>query len=113
MSFPLVQLLIFLLVAGSDIGQAIYNRYVLDMDQHIGYAAHFAGALAGLLVGINVLRNLNVTRTERIVWIVSMVIYVSLMATCIIWNLAWPSYFPSKEMRQSSLLSSNITFNNS
>ncbi|XP_018562743.1 rhomboid-related protein 2-like [Anoplophora glabripennis] len=93
MSFPAVQLLIFLIVAGSDISTAIYNRYVLDIDEHIGYAAHFAGALAGLLVGINVLRNLSVTRTERVIWWISIITYSVLMVTCIIWNLAWRSYF--------------------
>lgn len=93
MSFPAVQLLIFLIVAGSDISTAIYNRYVLDIDEHIGYAAHFAGALAGLLVGINVLRNLSVTRTERVIWWISIVTYSVLMVTCIIWNLAWRGYF--------------------
>lgn len=96
MSFPIAQLLIFVVVAASDIGTAIYNRYVLDINEHIGYAAHFAGALAGLLVGINVLRNLSVTRTERIIWWISMVTYGLLMGTCIIWNLAWTSYFPTE-----------------
>lgn len=43
MSFPLAQLLIFFVVAGTDIGTAIYYRYVLDKVQSIGYVAHFAG----------------------------------------------------------------------
>ncbi|CAH1163123.1 unnamed protein product [Phaedon cochleariae] len=94
MSYPIAQLLLFLLVAISDIGTAIYNRYVLDINEHIGYAAHFAGALAGLLVGINVLRNLSVTRTERVIWWVSMVTFSVLMGICVVWNLAWKSYFP-------------------
>ncbi|KAJ8958531.1 hypothetical protein NQ318_002326 [Aromia moschata] len=96
MSFPAIQLLVFVVVAGTDIGTAIYNRYVLDFDEHIGYAAHFAGALAGLLVGINVLRNLSVTKTERVIWWVSIVAFSILMVTCIIWNLAWKSYFPKE-----------------
>ena len=94
MSFPIVQLFLFLLVTVSDIGTAIYNRYVLDMQENIGYVAHFAGAAAGLLVGLNVLRNLEVTKAEKIVWWVSIVTYVILMGAAIIWNLAWPAYFP-------------------
>ncbi|XP_056643128.1 rhomboid-related protein 2 [Diorhabda sublineata] len=97
MSFPIAQFLIFVLLAASDIGTSIYNRYVLDINEHIGYAAHFAGALAGLLVGINVLRNLKVTRTERIIWWISILTYGVLMGTCIIWNLAWKSYFPKEK----------------
>ncbi|KAJ8966535.1 hypothetical protein NQ314_003476 [Rhamnusium bicolor] len=96
MAFPSAQLLVFLIVAGTDIGTSIYNRYVLDINEHIGYAAHFAGALAGLLVGINVLKNLSVTKTERVIWWVSMITYSFLLVTCIIWNLAWTSYFPKE-----------------
>ncbi|XP_072381751.1 rhomboid-related protein 2-like isoform X1 [Diabrotica undecimpunctata] len=100
MSFPIAQLLVFLVIAGTDIGTSIYNRYVLDINEHIGYAAHFAGGLAGLLVGINVLRNLSVTRTERIIWWISMITYGLLMGICIIWNLAWSNYFPDERYRR-------------
>lgn len=97
MSYPIVQLLIFVLVAGVDIGTAIYNRYVLDINEHIGYVAHFAGALAGLLVGINVLRNLSITKTERVIWWISILIFGSLMAFCIIWNIACKTCFPNEK----------------
>ncbi|CAH0549002.1 unnamed protein product [Brassicogethes aeneus] len=99
MSFPLGQLLVFLIVAASDIGTAIYNRYVLDIEEHIGYAAHFAGAVVGLLVGINVLRNLSVNRTEKIIWHISIVLYVLLMGICIVWNLVYPSYFHKQTLK--------------
>jgi len=63
----------------------------------IGYAAHLAGAIAGLLVGINILRNLDVKPWERKVWWASIVLYTALMLVAIIWNAAFPSYFlPSK-----------------
>lgn len=94
MTLPGLQLFVYLVVIAADVGTAIYNRYVLDVDQHIGYAAHLAGAVAGLLVGLNVLRNLEVTHRERIIWWASFVIYFSLMGTAIIWNFAWPSYWP-------------------
>lgn len=96
MSWPVIQLMVFVLVAGTDIGTAIYNRYVLDINENIGYAAHFAGAVAGLLVGINILRNLSITRNERIIWWISIIVYTILMGTCIILNIAWPSYFPKE-----------------
>jgi rhomboid-related protein 1/2/3 len=63
----------------------------------IGYAAHLAGAIAGLLVGINILRNLDVKPWERKVWWASIILYTALMLAAIIWNAAFPSYFlPSK-----------------
>lgn len=94
MSLPALQLLVYIIVIVADVGTAIYNRYVLEIGQNIGYAAHLAGAVAGLLVGLNVLRNLSVTGKERVVYWASIVVYVALMGTAIIWNLAWPSYFP-------------------
>ncbi|XP_019773049.1 rhomboid-related protein 2 [Dendroctonus ponderosae] len=80
MSYPLIQLFVFILVAVSDIGTAIYYRYVLDKVQSIGYVAHFAGAVAGLLVGINVLRNLSVSKTEKVLWWISLTAFVALLA---------------------------------
>jgi len=59
----------------------------------IGYAAHLAGAIAGLLVGINILRNLEVKTWERKVWWASIILYIVLMLAAIIWNAAFPSYF--------------------
>ena len=43
-----------------DFALAIYHRYT-EVSGHgsIGYAAHIGGGLAGLLVGMNVLRNFN------------------------------------------------------
>lgn len=111
MTFPLAQLLIFFVVAGTDIGTAIYNRYVLNKVESIGYVAHFAGAVAGLLVGINILRNLSVTRTERVIWWVSITLYVLLMAMCIFWNIFWTSYFPNNPYE--AQIRQNYQFNKS
>jgi len=60
----------------------------------VGYAAHLAGAIAGLLVGINVLRNLEVKDWERKVWWASIILFTALVLAAIIWNAAFPSYFP-------------------
>lgn len=97
MTYPALQLFVYLIVIAADVGTAIYNRYVLDVGQHIGYVAHLAGAVAGLLVGLNVLRNLEVTDRERVIWWASIIIYFSLMGTAIIWNFAWPSFWPPYE----------------
>jgi len=45
MAFPLAQLMVFIIVTATDVGTAIYYRYVLDKVQSIGYVAHFAGKL--------------------------------------------------------------------
>ncbi|XP_063220205.1 rhomboid-related protein 3 [Bacillus rossius redtenbacheri] len=93
MQFALLQLLVFLILALVDIGTAVYNRYVINEDKQIGYAAHLAGALAGLLVGICVLRNLEIKRWERQVWWASIVLFSSLMLAAVLWNIFASSFF--------------------
>ncbi|XP_031828897.1 rhomboid-4 isoform X2 [Nomia melanderi] len=93
MEFAVMQLLVFLVVTSFDIGQAIYNRYVLEKNDQVGYVAHFAGAIAGLLVGINVLRNLEVRTWEKVVWWASIITYVALMTAAILWNVLYTSYY--------------------
>ena len=94
MEFAVLQLLVFVVVTGVDVGQAIYNRY-MDANNQVGYVAHLAGAIAGLLVGINILRNLEVQRWEKVVWWISIVTYTALMTGAILWNAFNPSHFPS------------------
>ncbi|XP_035723843.1 rhomboid-related protein 2-like isoform X1 [Vespa mandarinia] len=94
MEFAVLQLLVFLLVTTVDVGQAIYSRYVVvESNNQIGYVAHLAGAVAGLLVGINVLRNLEVKTWEKVVWWASIVTYTVLMTAAILWNILYPSYY--------------------
>lgn len=97
MQFAVFNLLIFFILAVVDVGSAVYTRYVLNEDNKIGYAAHLAGAIAGLLVGINILRNLEVKSWERKVWWASIILFTVLMLGAIIWNAAFPSYFPSSK----------------
>lgn len=47
MEFAIVQLLVFVLLAGVDVGTAVYDRYWRHLQQNIGYVAHLAGAVAG------------------------------------------------------------------
>ncbi|KAJ8675416.1 hypothetical protein QAD02_011202 [Eretmocerus hayati] len=94
MEFAVLQLLVFIVVSSVDVGQAVYNRYVIEKKDQIGYVAHLAGAIAGLLVGINVLRNLEVQTWEKVVWWASFFIYTALMAAAILWNVMNPSAFP-------------------
>ncbi|KAG7197980.1 hypothetical protein KM043_016209 [Ampulex compressa] len=54
---------------------------------------YLAGAVAGLLVGINVLRNLEVKRWEKVVWWASIITYSGLMTAAILWNILYTSYY--------------------
>lgn len=97
MKWAIYQLAILLVMIFADVGTAIYDRYVMDKEKSIGYAAHFAGALAGLLVGINVLRNLRVKSWEKKVWWISICIYLILMSGAIAWNIFYDDYFPQPD----------------
>lgn len=94
MEFAIWRLLFIVILVVVDVGTAVYYRYVENVDTKVGYAAHFAGAIAGLLVGVNVLRNLQVERWEKVVWWICFAIYVALMAAAIAINFLWVDHFP-------------------
>ncbi|KAJ8917333.1 hypothetical protein NQ315_002355 [Exocentrus adspersus] len=93
MLFPYVQISVYGIIVVVDLGQSIYDRYFLDIASPVGISAHVGGAVAGLLVGIYILRNLQVTTTEKYIWWASLILYVVLMGGAIIMNVAWPGYF--------------------
>ncbi|CAH2052743.1 unnamed protein product, partial [Iphiclides podalirius] len=93
MEFAVVQLLVFVLLAAVDVGTAVYDRYWGRLQQNIGYVAHLAGAVAGLLVGIGVLRNLEKRKWEKRLWWAAVVIYFSLMIAGVLANIFWYSHF--------------------
>ncbi|KAL5277083.1 RHBDL2 family protein [Megaselia abdita] len=96
MEYAILQLLVFVIFCLTDLGTSVY-RHVTNKHDQIGYIAHLAGAVAGLLVGIGVLRNLKVRRWERILWWVAVIAYFGLMATGIIIHIFCPSYFPYQD----------------
>lgn len=96
MEFALLQLCVFIVITICDVGQAIYNRYfIYTKDDRIGYMAHLAGAIAGLLVGINVLRNLEVKTWEKFLWWASIFVYTILMAIAILYNVFYENKYGS------------------
>ena len=85
MEFAALRLIAFLLLASVDTGVAIYYRYI-EVNTQVGYVAHIAGAIVGLLLGIVVLRNLRVRRWERVVWWCSLLVFLGLFLAAIIGN---------------------------
>lgn len=64
-----------------------------------GHLAHLGGAIAGVLVGIYVLRNLRMKHWEKYCWWVALILYLVLIGTGIILNatLPVPEFFPPSE----------------
>ena len=96
MEYAIVQLFVFLIFCFTDLGTFVY-RHLTDQHDQIGYIAHLSGAVAGLLVGIGVLRNLEVRRWERILWWIAIILYFSLMMTGVLIHVLMPNYFPRQE----------------
>lgn len=60
----------------------------------VGYAAHLGGAVAGLLVGIHVLKNLQWKKWEKVLWWMCIVICIVLLVFAIVWNIVRTDLFP-------------------
>lgn len=92
MEYAAFQMLIFFLLATIDIGNAVYNRHVDKFDQ-IGYTAHIAGAAAGLLVGLYLLRNLEVKSHERFLFWAALLLSLILFGVGVTWNVYFPAHW--------------------
>lgn len=98
MTCPWCRMFVVSLVAITDVAVFIYEHYNKGdtPDQiSISYPAHISGALAGLLVGITCLKNLRWERHERYIWAVSVIVFVLLIGSAIVFSIANPSYFAS------------------
>lgn len=95
MDYAGIQLFVFTVFCGTDLGFSIY-RHMYDPYDRVGYVAHLSGAIAGLLVGIGVLRNLKQRGYEKVIWWVAVTIYMALMITGICFHIFYPDYFPDQ-----------------
>lgn len=98
MEYALIQLFVFLCYIVIDIGSVLY-RYFLQQHDQVSYMSHFCGALAGLLVGIGVLKNLKVRRWERWLWWFAVTVYILLMGSGICIHVFLTDYFPKQQVR--------------
>lgn len=94
MEFAIVQLFVFLIFCVTDVGFSAY-RHFTDANDQVGYVAHLCGAVAGLLVGIGVLRNLKVRPWERKLWWFAVTLYFLLMITGISIHIFYTDHFPA------------------
>ena len=61
------------------------GRYT-GQDNLVSYTAHIAGGVAGLLLGVVLLRNLSYHTWERAVWWCSLLVFLGLFLGAIVWN---------------------------
>lgn len=85
----LIAMLIFIIV---DVGSSIYN-YNIDEEGSIGYIGHLCGFIAGLLVGILILRYGRCTGWQRILWWCTVAVYGLIMILGVSVHIFYSSHF--------------------
>lgn len=93
LNYPQMELGIFKLgaifiVASADVGFAIWDRYSSDDSlPPVGYTAHLMGALAGLTIGLVVLKNFEQKLHEQYIWWLALGVYLGCSVFAVFWNI--------------------------
>ena len=88
-SYKMIDELCFTFAASADVGFAIWDRYSSSDSGNppVGYVSHLMGALAGLTIGLLVLKNFEQRLHSQIMWWVALGIYSVGMIFAIFWNI--------------------------
>ncbi|XP_076310078.1 rhomboid serine protease stem cell tumor isoform X2 [Tachypleus tridentatus] len=87
MEFGLVRLAGIFIIASADVGFAIYDRYAAEQGLPVSYVAHLTGALAGLTIGLLVLKNFEQKLHEQLLWWVSLGVYAACTLFAVLFNV--------------------------
>ena len=91
----LLRVLGVFLIASVDVSIAIYHRYAIQSDiimfqsqpESISYVAHLAGALAGLTIGLLVLKNFEQKLHEQLLWWMALGVYTACIILALLFNI--------------------------
>ncbi|XP_055898545.1 rhomboid-related protein 2-like isoform X2 [Biomphalaria glabrata] len=90
-----VRLAIILLLVVPDLSVAIYRRVTEPAANKIGVTAHLGGFLAGVMLGIVILKNVNTLTWEKALGWVTLAIYLAFVAFCCLFNALYEGYPPT------------------
>ena len=91
MEFGIVRLIGIFIVASADVGFAIYDRYAAEqLGPPVSYVAHLTGALAGLTIGLLVLKNFEQKLHEQLIWWVALGVYAACTLFAVLFNVFNP-----------------------
>ncbi|XP_071545619.1 rhomboid-related protein 3-like [Panulirus ornatus] len=103
MQFGILRLIGVFFVASADVGFAIYDRYAHEtVGLPVSYVAHLTGALAGLTLGLVVLKNFEQRLHEQLLWWVALGVYAACTLFAVLFNLFHP--YPYVGVAQGLLL---------
>ncbi|PNF40734.1 hypothetical protein B7P43_G00652, partial [Cryptotermes secundus] len=93
MEFGIVRLIGIFVVASADVGFAVYDRYAAEQPgPSVSYVAHLTGALAGLTIGLLVLKNFEQKLHEQLMWWVALGVYAACTIFAVLFNVFNPGY---------------------
>ena len=79
--------------ASADVGFAVYDRYAAEQPgPSVSYVAHLTGALAGLTIGLLVLKNFEQKLHEQLMWWVALGVYAACTIFAVLFNVFNPGY---------------------
>ncbi|XP_075162410.1 rhomboid serine protease stem cell tumor [Haematobia irritans] len=86
MRYGILRLASILFFASCDVGFAVYGRFVDDYPS-VSFIAHLTGALAGLTIGVLVLKNFEQKLHEQLLWWIVLGMYTACIIFAIIFNI--------------------------
>lgn len=90
MELGILKLAAVFIIASADVGFAIWGRYSSDgTEAPVGYTAHLMGALAGLTMGLVILKNFEQKLHDQYIWWIALAVYLGCMVFAICWNILY------------------------
>ena len=87
MRFGILRAILLGLYIIFDVSWAFYQRFGQGINTSVGYMAHLGGFVGGLFLGIVVLKNFRVYKWERVLFWLSLVVFLVLLVIAAIINL--------------------------
>lgn len=87
-----VRLTVLVLFAGLDTANAVYRRFFVEGGGKIGISAHMGGLVAGLFLGIAVMKNIREKPWERTVGWVTLALFLVFVAIAVFFNGIYQGY---------------------
>ena len=82
---------ILVLFIGGDVASAVW-RAIKTEGTNTSYAAHLGGAIAGLTIGLALLKNFHIKSWESICNKIGIAIFAAFIIFAIFWNAFWPQF---------------------
>ncbi|RWS30054.1 protein rhomboid-like protein [Leptotrombidium deliense] len=88
MELGILRIIGVFVVASADVGYAVYDRYAKEHESEpVSYVAHLTGAVAGLTIGLLVLKNFEQKLHEQLLWWIALGVYAACTLFAVLYNV--------------------------